>query len=67
MSFFSKFGMKWDKEYIRRYMMFSIHLRKNLSFVDPFRLQMSASLFNDHKSFTKNMYIKNKILGESRG
>lgn len=48
-------------------MMFNIHLKKNLSFVDPFRLQISASLFDDHKSFIKNVYIKNKILGETRG
>jgi hypothetical protein len=52
---------------MRWYMMFNIHLRKNLSLVDPLRLQMSASLFNYHKSFTKNVYIKKKILGESRG
>ena len=48
-------------------MIFNIDLRKNLSFVAPFRLQMSASLFDDHKSFIKNVYIKNNILGEARG
>jgi len=51
---------------MRGYRLFNIHLKKNLSFVDPFRLQMSASLFNDHK-VKKKMYIKRKILEKLGG
>jgi hypothetical protein len=48
-------------------MKFKIYLRKNLSFVDPFRFELSAVLFDDHKYFIKNVYLKDKYVGESRG
>ena len=64
--YFYNFRMKRVKENLRLYIMFIKNLGKNFSFVDPFRFQLSANIFDNHKNFIKNEYLKIKKVGKPK-